>query len=54
MKYRIDTPLVCKYGLQKVDLVPIMLRTSPKFGEDWLILKFLAKILKKKKIVKIF
>ena len=48
MKYRIDTPLVCKYGPQMVDLVPIMLWTSPKFGEDRLILRFLAKILKKK------
>ena len=52
MKYRIDKPLVCKYGPQTVDLVPIMLRTSPKFGEDRLILRFLAKILKKKKMVK--
>ena len=54
MKYRIDTPLVCKYGPQTVDLVPIMLRTSPKFGEDQLILRFLAKIVKKKKWSKIF
>ena len=52
MKYRIDTPFVCKYGPQTVDLVPIMLRTSPKFGKDRLILRFLAKILKKKKMVK--
>ena len=52
MKYRIDTSLVCKYGPQTVDLVPIILRTSPKFGEDRLILRFLAKILKKKKMVK--
>ena len=52
MKYRIDKLLVCKYGPQTVDLVPIMLRTLPKFGEDRLILRFLAKILKKKKMVK--
>ena len=30
--YGIDTPLVCKYGPQTVDLLPIMLRTLPKFG----------------------
>ena len=41
-------PLVCKYGPQTVDLVPIILQTSPKFGKDRLILRFLVKILKKK------
>ena len=50
MKYRIDTPLVYKYGPQTVDLVPIMLQTSPKSGKDQLILRFLTKILEKKMV----